>query len=420
MASTDIGARLARWTRTGDPHDLWPGLREADFRSAMIEIGRVTRSALQEPDPAEPVACAYAGPPSTLGVAAFASGMGPLLGYWAETGRLRVDPPLAAVLAEHLAHGRARVGRLDAALGSVLDAFAAHGISVAVLKSMHTAWTYFPDPGTRPGSDIDLLIAPSDLGLASTVLTGMGFRPQHATADGSRGDWFPPGAPAEPASLDVTHPDNPWHVDLHVSLDRTLRFGLRPHFGSPAPANGPRQERAGRAFHVVPQPLLLAWLAVHAAGHLENGPMIRYAELALVIRRDFKPASDLWEEFLNLASGTGADFLGYPALELAERLVPGSVPPAVRRALRRSAPWMVRRVVSRLRPETSQQLYRLTVDVRVMWLLSARGLRTILRGLLRPTREGFAGESRWWAFLRGQARRLHLLLRGRLGLRAPE
>ena len=416
----EVRQRLTRWRRTGNPHDLWPGLLERDFRRAMDEIGQVTRSVLQDPDGAGPLDCRFASAPRALGVAAFTSGMGPLLGYWVETGRIRVDRPAAAVLAQHLAHGRARAQRLEAALGQVLDAFAARGISVAVLKSMHTAWVYFPDPGTRPGSDIDLLIAPSHLRHGSAVLVELGFRPQAAPADGSRGDWIPPDAPVEPVSLEITHRDNPWCIDLHRSLDRTLRFGLTPRFGSPAPEDGVRLERGGRAFYGLPQPLLLAWLAFHAASHLEIGPMVRYVELVLVMRRDFAPRPELWESFLRLASRTRAAPLGYPALELAEQLAPGSIPPEVRRELRRLAPWMVRRVVSRLRPETAQQLYRMSLDVRVMWLLSALGLAAVLRGVLRSPREGLAGESRWRALVRGQVRRLHLLRRGGLRVRAPE
>lgn len=413
MTSLDVGKRLASWDRTGDARDLWPGLEEPDFRRAMHEIGHVTRSVLQNRGPLRPVECEFSAPGRALGVAAFVSGMGPLLGYWAETSRISVDSSAGAMLAAHLAHGRARAQFLQAALRRVLDAFAARGISVAVLKGMHTAWTYFPEPGTRPASDIDLLIARPDLPEASAALAQLGFRPGAASRDGSRRDWIPPDAPGEPASLEITHRDNPWHLDLHVSLDRRLRFGLTSRFGSPAPGDGVRLERAGSAFWVLPQPLLLAWLAFHAASHLDIGPMVRYVELVLIMRRDFAGHPQLWEDFLRLAFRTKTAPLGYPAMELAEQLAPGSIPPEVRQELWRAAPWMVRRVVSRLRPETAQQLYRLSLDVRVMWLGTAPWLMDILRGG-RP--QPLAG---WGSHARSQLRRLHLLLRRRLSIRAP-
>lgn len=414
----EVRERLARWQRTGDPHDLWPGLEERDFRRAMGDIGGVTRSVLRQADWDDPLDCPFSSPPRALGVAAFTSGMGPLLGYWVETGRICVDSPAATVLAEHLAHGRARAQRLEAALGTVLDAFAARGISVFVLKGMHTAWTYFPEPGTRPASDIDLLVSPANLTEAAAALAALGFHPGASLADESRRDWMPPSASAEPASLEITHRDNPWSVDLHVSLDRTLRFGLRSHFGTTAPGDGMRLERGSRAFYVLPQPLLLAWLAFHAASHLDLGPMVRYVELVLVIRRDFAPHLERWEDFLRLAFRTRAASLGYPALELAEGLAPGSVPQEVHRALKRSAPWMVRRVVSRLRPETAQQLYRMSLDVRIMWLFSLPGVVALVRRGWRPPARGLVDAGR--SFLSTQRRRLRLLLRGGLSVRARE
>ena len=61
----------------------------------------------------------------------------------------------------------------------------------------------------------------------------------------------------------------------------------------------------------------------------------------------------------------------------------------------------------------------LSLDVRLMWLLSGRGLIAALRSALGPRRQGLEDEGRWRALLRGQARRLRLLLRGGLRVRAP-
>ena len=406
----EVRQRLTRWQRTGNPHDLWPGLLERDFRRAVDEIGQVTRSVLQDPDGAGPLDCRFASAPRALGVAAFASGMGPLLGHWAETGRVRVDPQHGAVLAEHLAHGRARAQRLDAALGRVLDGFAERHIPAVVLKGLHTAWEYFPEPGTRPSADVDLLVVPQHLGQAGAALASLGYRKGPTLAlDGSREDWFPPDTPPLPVSLEITHRDDPWHLDLHASLDRTLRFGIRSGFGSFAPEEGVRLERGGRTLRVLPQPLLLAWLAFHASSHLDAGPMIRYVELVLVMRRDFAARPELWERFLELSNRTSAAWLAYPALELAERLAPGSVPADVRRRLRRSAPWLMRRVVARLKPEGAQQLYRRSLDVRIMWVASWAGLLALLRRALRARPRGV---------IRTQLRRLRLLVRGKLSIRA--
>jgi len=92
-----------------------------------------------------------------------------------------------------------------------------------------------------------------------------------------------------------------------------------------------------------------------------------------------------------------------------ERLAPGSVPADVRRQLRRSAPWLMRRVVARLKPEGAQQLYRRSLDVRIMWVASWAGLLALLRRALRARPRGV---------IRTQLRRLRLLVRGKLSIRA--
>lgn len=404
----NIHDRLARWRGSGDPRDLWPGIEEGEFRAAIAEIARVTRAILAGSGP-EPIALAPAVPPRVLGVAAFASGMGALLGYWTETGRIVAAREFAAVLAEHLAQGRARAELLGRALGRILDTFAERGISAAVLKGMHTAWVYFPEPGTRPCADVDLLVAPQDFGHAAAALKELGFHQGATVPDPPRTEWLPPEGPELPVSLEVTHRDNPWAIDLHATLDRTLRSGRRAGLGSPSAAEWVRLDRDGRRLYGLPQPLLLAALAFHTASHLENSPLVRYVELVLVIRRDFKDRLNRWEEFLQLVNQREIGRLVYPALELAESLAPGVVPREVRQELRRSAPWLMRRVLARLRPERAQQLYRMSADVRLMWLGSTRDVVEYLGGALRPR-----------GFLRAQLRRLRLLLRGGLSVRAPD
>lgn len=397
ISERDIAERLARWRRSGHPRDLWPGLEERDFRVAMDEIGQATRLVLQGPGSGPPTHCPFSAPRRALGVAAFSSGVGPLLGFWAEAGRIAVTPDVASLLAEHLAQGRARAAILQRGLGRVLDALKDRGIEAAVLKGMHTAWAYFPDPGTRPSTDIDVLVERRDFAEACAVLAGLGFRQGATVAEPPRSEWIPRHAPLVPRSLEITHAENPWAVDLHASLNRPMRIGRTAGFGSPPLADADVVERGGRNIRVLPQPLLLAWLAFHTSSHLDTSPLVRFVELVLVIRRDFAGRPALWDEFLRLVDGASAGRFVYPALELAEKLAPGAVPVDVRRHLRRFAPWLMRRVVARLRPEAAQQLYRVSLDMRLMWAASAREMLAYVTSL----------------------RRVRLLVSGRLSLRLP-
>jgi len=393
----EIAGRLARWGRSGDPYHLWPEVEERDFRRAMDEIGEVTRRVLRAPGVEPPLACTFSAPLRAVGVAAFASGMGPLLGYWAEAGRIALAPDVASLLAEHLAQGRARAVILDRGLGQVLSALRDRGIEAAVLKGMHTAWTYFPDPGTRPCADLDLLVTPAHYGEACDVLARLGFRRGATVAEPARSEWSPPDAAQVPRSLEITHAGSPWAVDVHATLDRSTRTGRTVGFGSPGMADTALMDRGGQTIRVLPQPLALAWLALHTSDHLDFGPLVRFVELVLVIRRDLGGDTAPWEEFLRLVNRAEAGRFVYPALELAEQLAPGVVPGEVRKALARSAPWLMRRVLARLRPEAAQQLYRFSLDLRLMW----------------------AGSPREWMASVASLRRLRLLLGGKASLRAP-
>jgi hypothetical protein len=98
----------------------------------------------------------------TLGIAGSVAGVGALMGYWCESGAVRAEPAVRELLATHLEHGRRRAALLRSRLEPVLAALADRGVLVLVLKGTHTRYAYFPDPGTRITSDVDLLVGPED------------------------------------------------------------------------------------------------------------------------------------------------------------------------------------------------------------------------------------------------------------------
>jgi hypothetical protein len=78
-----------------------------------------------------------------------------MLGWWAEAALLPGGP---AVFAEQLAANRARMTRLQAQARQLVSELTEGSVGVLLLKGAHTAPAYWPEPGCRAMSDIDILI----------------------------------------------------------------------------------------------------------------------------------------------------------------------------------------------------------------------------------------------------------------------
>jgi hypothetical protein len=407
LSQAEIDARLARWAVTADGRDLWPEVPVPAFRAAQAEIGRVAAAALSgTPDP-EPLRLPSGVDAHALGVAANASGMGPLLGWWCENGRVTAEPPVAELLAQHLDHGRRRARTLRAGLERVIAALAGRGVEALVLKSCHTAYRYFPEPGTRPASDVDLLVGPADAPRAADALRHLGFSVVEASRVRERSTWRPPGA-GPVRSIELTHADDPWTLDLHVSLDRTLLPGVAISLGAVAPAAGDVWYQFSRPVRVLPQPLLLAYLAAHASSHFFSMPLVRLVELALVARADFGGRTERWRGFGDLVRRTGTDRFMFPALDLAERLAPGTVDPIVHAGIAAATPARLRRRVRRLDPGTAQRLHPYPRGERFIWSGTPREVLAAALEVAWPEEQGRPMPP--WRMLRRQWQRARRLL----------
>ena len=360
-----VSARF-RWARRrGRPQWLWPEIPVAEWRVALTELERVAGALLVGDAPVR-LSSADGLRQRSLGLAAYTSGLGPWLGWQIERGALHADAAAATVLADHLEHARRRVQRLTAALHDVLEVFAAARIRATVLKGMHTSHTYFAEPALRPMADLDVSVAPGDIVGAERALRDAGYAPLPATqlARPYRTDWRPPGTPVELRSLALTHADDPFQVDLHGTLDinffgvRTIRFGdsAAQHLAAAPWPN---------AF-VLGQPLLSAQHAVHASQGLHGLTLIRLVELVLMVRRDFTTAEE-WTSLHTLLRRLRAERFAYPAFALAEKLVPGTVPPSLLQRLDHAATPRLRGIIDGLRPATAQRLEDLALDERFMW-----------------------------------------------------
>lgn len=400
-----------RWaSRRGHPQYLWPDVPVTAWRWGLEEIERVSRAVLSR---SEVPARLHPSPggASALGVAAFSSGMGPLLGHWIEAGFLEAPHPVRQLLLLHLAHGRSRARKLEGEARQVLELLADAGVQGTILKGVETGRRFFPGLGTRPSSDVDVVVGPGQMNDAEEVLRHAGYdclSPRHARRDQS--EWAPPGASRDLHSLDLTHADNPITIDLHASLDRnvlgmaTVRFGpltddRRLPWGTLHPSGS-----------VLAEPLLTAFLAVHASLGLLNLTMIRMAELALVIRSGVASGALVWSELRGVLEDSGGDRFVHPAFEMAERLVPGTVDPAFRDHVTERATPRVRSYVAALGPASVQRLEVRSIRERLMWVSGPVDLVRTVRETLVPPGQGSMRRlsrlyaQRIWRVVKGRVR----------------
>ncbi|HET8655256.1 MAG TPA: nucleotidyltransferase family protein [Longimicrobiaceae bacterium] len=412
LSADEVRARFQRARREGRPAWPWPEVEVGDWRAALRQIEGAARHLLADaPGPAR-IAAPDARAARALGVAAYTSGMGALLGHWVETGALAADPAAERLLRLHLRHGRLRMERLAAELGRVCDALASAGARAVVLKGMHTSREYFPEPATRPVSDVDLLVEPRALAAAEDALRGAGYRPGRAIRRPYRRDWSPAGREAAgPRSLSLVHADDPWTLDVHVSLDRDFYGAATAHLDR-LRSQWPARAVEGASWRVLPPPLLLLLLAVHASEGLHDLMLVRLVELVRVTRRDTEAGALRWGEWVDAAEGAGVLRFAYPALALCEKLAPGSVPAPVRERLAAAAPEGLRRLVEAREPAASQRLDTLSIRERFVWAATpGERLRRAAHALWPApagrsiTRLGALYGERAWRLLRGGVER---------------
>ncbi len=366
-----------------EPLSAWPGLDADAWTRWRVRIAEVCAAVLQGCQP-PPLSASTAADARAAGIAAFSTGMGPLLGHWVERGIIAADPALATGLLEHLHQSRMRHRRLAGEAGRVLGALGAARVPTVLLKGLYTS-RYFPEPGARAFSDVDLLIAPSDRSVAEAVLRDLAFTAGPAV-DRSRRTWYPAGN-QRLHSLELTHVDNPWSVDVHWALTRMRFRALTIRLPEVTPAACPPWDIAGVRSHTLPVPLLIAFLAIHAVEQLRVLQLVRLVELVLVIRAETASGTLAWPAVDEVLARHDARHYAYPALRLVERLVPGTVDPALLGDLERSSSPRLVRVVASLSPAGDLDPGRWSVVEPFLW---ARGPGEWLRVLWRQVWPGFA------------------------------
>jgi hypothetical protein len=406
-SSEKIRARFEWAIHQGNHRWLWPETNPQRWQSALGQIERVTRHILS----GKKESATLEGTADDIGIAAFTSGMGPLLGYWNRLGLLDAESSVQSVIERHYSHNSERMERLRTFASAAVEALAGAGIGVTVLKGMHTAYAYFPAPGTRPLSDIDLLIEADQEPLAARILQSLGY--VRGAANFGEQSWRMAGSPVLPPDLTLVHRDSPWSIDLHTSLDCRYSVG--------APMIRKDRALAGRADDwwslqpegsVLTNEKLVFYLAFHASLGLISLSMLRLTELVLVIRKLHDERSLCWNRLMQTAQKSESSCCAYPAFYLVNELAPGIIPEAVMQALEQRAPAAVIRVIRQLTPSTCQRLEKSSFDERFMWTGSFLGWCREIRHLVFPSM--ILGEMapiyrmRFWRLARGKiTRRLY-------------
>jgi hypothetical protein len=213
-----------------------------------------------------------------------------------------------------------------AAIDEILDAFRERGIEPAPLKGVWLLETHYPDPGTRPMRDIDLLVREDQLAAAETELGRLGYR-RRTTAGRARSEdayyqrsYVRGAAPADE------------RVELHQSLCDPHRYAVR--IEELWDRSIPALFRA-RTVRLLDPADHLAYLALHAALHVFLLPLTPIVDIGAVIRS----SPDLLDAAVLRAQSWRAGAAIHLAFTLARDLCGAPIPEI---ALRRIAPRGIR------------------------------------------------------------------------------
>lgn len=365
-AGLSLAERKAWARRQGSPLWLWPEVAPDEWLRAVIEIERSCTAVLAGKS------CAIESDPVALELAAYTSGMGPLLGWWLENGQLSASGTVEDKLRHQLHANGARMARLLDRTDDLAKLLARSGIDVTVLKGAQTAPGYFPSEACRPMSDIDLLVAPDDAIEGERVLKAADYRLIGRTPFEST--WQHRTATREPLTMVSLEADDPWSLDLHVSLDVAGPPGTPParlsQLGQARSCAVCR--RFPEAFQLA-QPALLLHLAAHAGSGFHNLTLMRLVEILLVARADSACGALDWDEFAAVGRATGSLAFAYPALHLARRLAPADIPQAVIEHCAAEAPSAIRRLLATMRPATAHRIDRPSLREHFAWTTGAGG-----------------------------------------------
>jgi hypothetical protein len=324
------------------------------------------------------------------------------------SGELEAEEPLTGVLARHLAHGRAREARIRAAVLPVLTRMERAGLEPGVIKGFHTAQVYFPEPGARPFSDVDVVVPPAAIARAERQLVEAGFVPEPRTGGiGYKREWLPPEGRGEVWSHELWHARSRWKLDLHDGLNfdsvvRNVRTAQNPRFTEVLCLDG-------LPLRIADPNELLAVLAAHGSTELYLQRLLRLVEIVLVVRRAATLGTLDWVAVESSLAQRESLRFAYPMLTLTERLAPGTVDARLLARLRSATTSRARAVTSALSPTAPVLDSGFSLRERLIWALGVRGTLRWAWSMIAP----LEGVSRREQLRTYRHRAMRLLLLGR-------
>ena len=375
----DIANRLARFAQTNNSLNLWPAISEQELLAGRAVIESAVRQVLLGAVPS--LGAENDGEVYVLRIAAFTTGTGALLGRWLHDGLVQATPGLRTLFAHELDQGRRRSARIEREVLPAIDALLARGITPVAQKGFHIARAYVEEPGVRPIADVDLIVAPSRRDDAEQALRDAGFEPRGKPfTDPYKRSWRATHVSPRFHSLEGIDERDPWEIDLHTSFDR-LTVKARAHLDVGAHHVQPLVV-AGRTLLVPAQPLLIQVLASQLSADINSLRLMRVLDLVRVIRTDTAKGRLDWNEASDFMRQSASLRFAYPALALAEKLSPGTVPPRILEDARNASSWGARQTVSRLVPGGASFATAGVVE-RLMWSRSPLEVLTTSIALVR-------------------------------------
>jgi hypothetical protein len=192
------------------------------------------------------------------------------------------------------------------------------GLPYVALKGAEIREHRLHHPGERPMGDVDLLVRPADAALAARVIGSLDYTLAYQA---KRHDAFVPRAATAPHAY-AESAKNPLRIELHSLVSESLPVECVDITSRIWPA----RIRPGNNRYASFASLLLH-VALHTSGNMRANAMrfIQIYDCALLSRR--MGPSD-WEQLMTARPSESSWWL-FPALSLAERYVPGSVPAPV-------------------------------------------------------------------------------------------
>jgi hypothetical protein len=197
----------------------------------------------------------------------------------------------------------------------------------------------------------------------------------------------PPTQPSQPTPTQPSQPP-PTQPSQPTPTQPSQPTPTQPSKPAPTQPSQPTPTQPSKPAPTQPsQPLLMAYVACHASNHFPQLPLLRLAELALIGGRDFR-TPEAWQALDTFLTETGTERFAFPALTLAQALVPDLAPDSLIRRIAERTPRALRRLVHRTTPATSLRFAAARPGYIPLWAATWRERMSYVAHLVWPHRAG--------------------------------